>query len=43
MRKQYETLELSFIWCVEDIVCASTFAEIEVDCDSFYNDGWAEA
>lgn len=40
MKKQYEILELGFICYEEDMV--RTSLEIEVDCDSLYNDGWSE-
>ena len=40
MRKQYETLELNFIFYKEDIVRTS---DIEVDGQTFYgDDGWVE-
>ncbi len=43
MKKQYEILELDFIWCDEDMVRTSFQSfEIEVDCNYFYNDGWSE-
>ena len=46
MKKQYETLELDFIWYDEDMVRTSsifgTGEEIEVN-GAIYGDGWSEA